>query len=76
MEYAALAYGIPAGRHDVLEKARSLPAIGFAFRRGGRASSLGCRGMVYLFGTDPPANTCSVAMAGRFRVFFSSFLQV
>ncbi len=24
MEYAALAYGIPAGRHDVLEKAGSV----------------------------------------------------
>ncbi len=32
MEYATLAYGIPAGRHDMLEKARGLPAIGFAFR--------------------------------------------
>jgi hypothetical protein len=31
--------------HDALEKAGGLPAIGFAFRRGGRASSLGCRGI-------------------------------
>jgi hypothetical protein len=33
--------------HDVLEKAWGLPAIGFAFRRGGRASNLGWRGIAY-----------------------------
>ena len=29
----------------MMEGTRCLPAIGYAFRRGGRASSLGCRGI-------------------------------
>ena len=50
--------------------ARHVPAIGFAFRRGGRASSLGCLGMAY-----PSNPKCQVHSEKTSHLYDKSFFS-